>query len=51
VNQFFVGFRLQTLSPVALALPGFNLNCGLEDENDANPPEDKPRRVGCCVVS
>jgi hypothetical protein len=34
VNQFFVGFRLQTLSPVALALPGFNLNCGLEDERE-----------------
>ena len=32
MNQFFVGFRLQTLSPVALALPGFNLNCGLEVE-------------------
>jgi hypothetical protein len=30
VNQFFVGFRLQTLSHLALALRIFNLNCGLE---------------------
>jgi hypothetical protein len=30
VKQFFVGFRLQTPSPVAHALPILNLNCGLE---------------------
>jgi hypothetical protein len=32
VNQFFVGFRLQTPLPVALALRILNLNCGLDDQ-------------------
>jgi hypothetical protein len=45
VNQFFVGFRLQTLSPVALALRIFNLNCGIEDNPPAIQPKCRTARV------
>jgi hypothetical protein len=39
VNQFFVSFRLQMPSHVALALRIFNLNCGLEVEPDRRRPQ------------